>query len=80
MPDIKIYVPDDMYYRLKKTKNRSKLIQDLLTEHWQKENDHRKKEKKKDVIASEKGVKKEFQNSIRNPRTPSHIVPMVRGL
>jgi len=47
MPDIKIYVPDEMYYRLKKTPNRSKLIQDLLTKYWHSENEHRKKKKSK---------------------------------
>jgi hypothetical protein len=41
MPDARIYLPDDMWIKLRNEPNRSKLIQDLLTEYWN------KKEKKK---------------------------------
>ena len=80
MPDIKIYVPDEMYYRLKKTPNRSKLVQQLLEEYWQKENSHRKTEKKKDVIKSKIGREEEHLSSIMKPRNSTLINHMRLGV
>jgi hypothetical protein len=35
MPDIRIYLPDEMYIRFKQEEgNKSQLIQQLLTEYW----------------------------------------------
>jgi hypothetical protein len=35
MPDIRIYLPDEMYMRFKKEGGNSKLIQTLLKEYWE---------------------------------------------
>ncbi len=45
MPDIRIYLPDDMYIRFKKEEgNKSQLIQKLLTDYWKiKEKQNKKK-------------------------------------
>ena len=83
MPDIKVYLPDDMYYKLKKTKNRSKLVQDLLRDYWQnqkEDNHHKKKDKEKDVIESKIGRNQELKNSIGNSVTPNFTLTMVRGI
>ena len=36
MPDIRLYLPDDLYMRLKKEENMSKLVQILLIDYWSK--------------------------------------------
>lgn len=37
MPDIRIYLPDNLYMRLNQETNKSKLIQQLLKDHWKEE-------------------------------------------
>lgn len=37
MPDIRLYLPDDLWIKLKQEENMSKLVQDLLREYWAKE-------------------------------------------
>jgi hypothetical protein len=34
MPDVRIYLPDTLYIRLNQETNKSKLVQQLLREHW----------------------------------------------
>jgi hypothetical protein len=41
MPDIRLYLPDDLWIKLKKEKNMSKLVQDLLKEYWSKKDNKR---------------------------------------
>ena len=36
MPDIRLYLPDNLYMRLKKEENMSKLVQKLLKQYWKK--------------------------------------------
>jgi len=36
MPDIRLYLPDELYMRLKKEENMSKLVQILLIDYWSK--------------------------------------------
>ena len=42
MPDIRLYLPDDLWIKLKKEKNMSKLVQDLLKEYWTKKEKNRR--------------------------------------
>ena len=44
MPDIRIYLPDEMYIRFKQEEsNKSQLIQQLLTEYWKVKEQKKKK-------------------------------------
>jgi len=37
MPDIRLYLPDDLWIKLKQEKNMSKLVQTLLKRHYEKQ-------------------------------------------
>ena len=75
MPDIKIYVPDEMYYKLKKTPNRSKLIQELLTEYWHSNKKKGKGEKKKWNVREKK-----VRTPAKKPQRSTLNFQMVRGI
>lgn len=36
MPNVNVYLPDEMYVKYIKEKNKSELVQRLLKEHWAK--------------------------------------------
>jgi len=84
MPDIRVYLPLELYLKFIQEKHKSKLIQELLLEYYDKgenkQKENRKKKKNKEVIKSQKREEKELGHSKRNIKTPTFTYSNVRGI